>query len=54
MAVIISGGEANVYSGQFKLPPIAHGIRQLKEAFRQEQTRQLPSERHSSSRDPGT
>lgn len=52
MAAIFSGGEANVYSGQFKLPPIAHGIHQLKEAFRQEQTRQLPSERHSSSRDP--
>jgi hypothetical protein len=54
MAVILSGGEANVYTGEFKLPPIAHGIRQLKEAFRQEQPRELPSERRSSSRETGT
>jgi hypothetical protein len=54
MAVILSGGEANVYTGEFKLPPIAHGIRQLKEAFRQEQPRELPSERRSSSRESGT
>jgi hypothetical protein len=53
MATILSGGEANVYSGQFKLPPIAHGIRQLKEAFRQEQPGKLPSERRSYSQDTG-
>ena len=45
MAVIISGGEANVYTGEFKLPPIAHGIRELKTAFGQQPPRALPSER---------
>jgi hypothetical protein len=47
MAVIISGGEANVYTGEFKLPPIAHGIRQLEDAFGQQSLRALPSERRS-------
>lgn len=54
MAVILSGGEANIASAQFKLPPIAHGIRELKQAFGKEQTRPLPSERRSSSQEPGT
>lgn len=54
MAVILSGGEANISSAQFKLPPIAHGIRELKKAFGKEQTQPLPSERRSSSQEPGT
>lgn len=54
MAVILSGGEASIASAQFKLPPIAHGIRELKQAFGKEQTRPLPSERQSSSQESGT
>lgn len=54
MAVILSGGEASISSAQFKLPPIAHGIRELKKAFGKEQIRPLPSERRSSSQDPST
>lgn len=54
MAVIISGGEANVYTGEFKLPPLAHGIRQLKEVFGQKPPSALPSERRLSSRQPGS
>jgi hypothetical protein len=52
MAVIISGGEANVYTGEFKLPSIAHVIRQLKDAFGQQPPRALPSERRSPSQQP--
>lgn len=35
LAVILSGGKANVYTGQFELPPLAEGIRALKAAFDQ-------------------
>jgi hypothetical protein len=54
MAVIISGGEANVHTGEFKLPPIAHGIRKLKEAFGQQTPRALPSERRLPSQQCGS
>jgi hypothetical protein len=54
MAVIISGGEANVYTGEFKLPPIAHGIRELKDAFGQQPPRALPSERRLPSQQRGS
>ena len=45
LAVILSGGKANVYTGKFELPPLAKGIRELKEAFGQPQPHSLPSER---------
>jgi hypothetical protein len=47
LAVILSGGKANVYTGEFELPPMAEGIRALKEAFEQPQPlpHSLPSER---------
>lgn len=44
MAVILSGGEANPYTGEFKLLPLAHGIRELKKAFGQQPPKTLPSE----------
>lgn len=47
MAVILSGGKANIYSGQFELPPLAHGIRELKDAFGQQPPRSLPSEKRA-------
>ena len=45
LAVVLSGGKANVYTGEFELPPIAEGIRALKEAFEQPQPHSLPSEK---------
>lgn len=47
MAVILSGGKANIYTGQFELPPLAHGIRELKEAFGHQPPRSLPSEKRT-------
>ncbi len=46
-AVILSGGKANIYTGSFELPPLAVGIRALKEAFNQAPppSNALPSER---------
>lgn len=37
LAVILSGGKANVYTGDFELPPLAEGISALKDAFDQPQ-----------------
>lgn len=45
LAVILSGGKANVYTGDFELPPLADGIRALKEVFEQPQPHSLPSEK---------
>lgn len=47
MAIIFSGGKANVRTGQFELPPLAHGIRELKNAFGQQPPRALPSEKRT-------
>ncbi len=44
LAVILSGGKANIYEGSFELPPLAVGIRALKDAFHQPQPKPLPSE----------
>lgn len=46
-AVILSGGEANLTSGEFKVPPLAHGIRELKRALDQAPPPKLPSERRA-------
>ncbi|MEQ1558557.1 MAG: hypothetical protein ABL933_06380 [Methyloglobulus sp.] len=51
MAVILSGGEANVLKGEFKLPPLAHGIRELMDAFDKQPPNALPSERRSHEND---
>lgn len=45
MAVIFSGGKANIREGSFEIPPLATGIRALKETFMQPSPVSLPSER---------
>jgi hypothetical protein len=60
MAVILSGGEAELYTGKFKVPPIAKGIRELKNVFGQQQPRReypsekrLKSSRHNNKKSSG-
>ena len=51
MAVIISGGKANVYEGTFDIPPMANGIRALMNAFGVQSPNALPSERRTQEND---
>jgi hypothetical protein len=44
LAVILSGGKANIKTGEFELPPLATGIRELKKTFDQPAPKLLPSE----------
>lgn len=46
MAVILSGGKATILNNSFELPPLAHGIRELKSVFDQPQPKALPSEKN--------
>jgi hypothetical protein len=51
MAVILSGGNANVLKCTFNLPPLAVGIRALMNTFGDQPPNALPSERRTQEND---